>query len=166
MLRPKIQEAFNAHVTEELFSANLYLAMAAYADAKAFRGFGRWLRVQHEEELAHARKLLDHLLDRGGTAAIGVIAAPGAEFGSTLQLFEKVQEHERKVTQSLEAFYALAGAEHDAATQVFLQWFVTEQVEEEKSVQEIVDRLKMVGDRLGSVLYLDKEYGKRGKTAG
>jgi ferritin len=165
MLRPKIQEAFNAHVTEELFSAHLYLAMAAWADSKAFRGFGRWLRVQHEEELGHARKLLDHLLDRGGVASLGAVAAPGSEFGSTLQLFEGVLAHERKVTASLEAFYALAGAEHDAATQILLQWFVAEQVEEEKSAQEIVDRLRLVSDRPGSVLYLDKEYGKRGKSA-
>ncbi|HVO19459.1 MAG TPA: ferritin [Anaeromyxobacter sp.] len=166
MLRPKIQEALNAHVTEELFSANLYLAMAAWAEAKAFKGFGRWLRVQHEEELGHARKLLDHLLDRGGTASLGAVPAPGSDFGSTLQLFERVLEHERHVTASLEDFYALAAAEHDAATQVFLQWFVTEQVEEERSAQEIVDRLRLVADRPGSVLYLDKEYGKRGKPAG
>jgi len=166
MLRPKIQDAFNAQITEELYSANLYLAMSAWAEAKAFKGFARWLRAQYEEELDHGKKLLDHLLDRGGTASLGAIAAPGSEFGSTLQLFEKVLEHERKVTAALDAFYALAGAEHDAATQIFLQWFVNEQVEEEKSAQEIIDRLRMVSDRPGSVLYLDKEYGKRGKSAG
>jgi ferritin len=166
MLRPKIQDAFNAQITEELFSANLYLAMSAWAEAKAFKGFARWLRVQHEEELGHAKKLLDHLLDRGGTASLGTLAAPGSEFGSTQQLFEKVLEHERKVTASIDAFYALAAAEKDAATQVFLQWFVTEQVEEEKNAQEIIDRLRMVADRPGSVLYLDKEYGKRARSAG
>ena len=164
MLRPKIQDAFNAHVTEELFSAHLYLAMAAHAEAKAFKGFGRWLRLQHQEELSHALKLLDQLLDRGGKASLGAVAAPGAEFGSKLQVFEAVLAHERKVTESLDAFYQLAAGERDAATQVFLQWFVTEQVEEEKSAQEIVDRLRLVSDRPGSALYLDKEYGKRGKA--
>jgi ferritin len=165
MVSPKIQEAFNAHITEELYSANLYLAMSAHAAWKGFKGFGRWLRVQYEEELTHAAKFLDQLVDRGGVVSIGAVAAPGSEFGSTLPLFEAVLKHERHVTESLNAFFALAASERDAATQIFLQWFVTEQVEEEKSVQEIVDRLRMVSDRPGSVLYLDKEYGKRGKTA-
>ncbi len=163
MVSPKIQEAFNAHITEELFSANLYLAMSAYAEAKAFKGFGRWLRVQYQEELEHAAKFLDQLVVRGGEASVGAVAAPGKEFGSMLQLFEAVLKHERKVTESLHAFYALAGAERDAASQVFLQWFVNEQVEEEARAQEIVDKLRIVGDRSASVLYLDKEYGKREK---
>ena len=163
MVSPKIQDAFNAHITEELYSANLYLAMSAYAESKAYKGFGRWLRMQYQEELAHAAKFVDHLLARGGQVALGAVAAPGKDHGSMLQLFEAVLKHERKVTESLHAFYALSGAERDAATQVFLQWFVSEQVEEEASVQEIVDRVGLVGDRSGSLLYLDKEYGKRGK---
>jgi ferritin len=163
MVSPKIQDAFNAHITEELYSANLYLAMSAYADSKAFKGFGRWLRVQYQEELAHAAKFVDQLVARGGLVSLGAVAAPGEEFGSMLQLFEAVLKHERKVTESLHAFHALASAERDTATQIFLQWFVTEQVEEEASVQEVVDKLRLVGDRSSSVLYLDKEYGKREK---
>jgi len=164
MVSPKIQDAFNAHITQELFSANLYLAMSAHAAARGFKGFGRWLRLQYEEELTHAAKFLDQLVDRGGVVNLGQVSAPGSEFGSTLNLFDAVLKHERRVTESLNEFYALAASEHDAATQIFLQWFVTEQVEEEKNAQEIVDRLRMVSDRPGSVLYLDKEYGKRGKA--
>jgi ferritin len=160
----KIQDAFNAQIAEELYSANLYLAMSAYAESKVFKGFGRWLRVQYREELDHAAKLVDQLLARGGEVVVGAVAAPGNEFGSMLQLFEAVLKHERKVTQSLHAFHALASAEKDAAAQVFLQWFVTEQVEEEANVEEIVGKLKLLGDRASSVLYLDKEYGKRQKS--
>jgi ferritin len=159
-----MQEAFNAHVTEELFSANLYLAMSAYCESKAYKGFGRWLRVQYQEELAHAAKFVDNLLARGGQVAVGAVPAPPKEFGSTLQVFEAVLAHERKVTESLNRFYALAEAEKDSASHVFLQWFVTEQVEEEANVSEIVDKLKIVGDKSSAALYLDKEYGKRGKA--
>ena len=163
MISPKMQEAFNAHVTEELFSANLYLAMSAYCESRAYKGFGRWLRVQYQEELAHAGKFVDHLVARGGQAAVGAVPAPPKDFGSMLQVFEEVLAHERKVTESLNRFYALAEAEKDSASHVFLQWFVTEQVEEESNVSEIVDKLKMVGDKSSAALYLDKEYGKRGK---
>ncbi len=163
MVTPKIQDAFNAHIAEELYSANLYLAMSAHAESKAFKGFGRWLRVQYQEELEHAAKFVDQLLARGGVVSIGALAAPGKEFGSMLQVFEAVLKHERKVTESLHGLYTLAGAERDAATQVFLQWFVSEQVEEEASAQEIVDKLRILGDKSSAVLYLDKEYGKREK---
>ena len=164
MISPKMQEAFNAHVTEELFSANLYLAMSAYCESRAYKGFGRWLRVQYQEELGHAAKFVDHLVARGGQVAVGAVPAPPKEFGSMLQLFEAVLAHERKVTESLNRFYALAEAEKDSASHVFLQWFVTEQVEEESKVSEIADKLRMVGDKSSAALYLDKEYGKRGKS--
>jgi ferritin len=158
----KMQDALNAHVTAELFSANLYLAMSAWCHAKAFKGFGHWLRVQSGEELAHAHKMLDYLVERGGEAAVGAVAPPGTSFGTPLQVFEKVLEHERQVTKGIDALHATAVAEKDNAALVFLQWFVAEQVEEEANVQEIVDKLRMVGDKSSSVLYLDKEYGKRG----
>jgi ferritin len=163
VISKKMQEALNAHVTTELFSANLYLAMSAWCHGKAFKGFGHWLRVQYQEELAHSAKMLDYLVERGGEASVGAVAAPGRAFGSPLQVFEKVLEHERQVSKGIEELHAIAVAEKDTAVQVFLQWFVAEQVEEEAGAQEIVDKLRMVGDRPGSALYLDKEYGKRGK---
>jgi len=164
MIGPRMQEALNRHVHDETFSAYLYLAMGAWCESKAFKGFARWLRVQHGEELDHARKSLDYLLARGGEVALRPIEAPPARFGTMIEVFEAVLEHERKVTRMIEELVAAAIAEKDVAAQVFLQWYVAEQVEEEARAQEIVDRLRMVGDKPATVLYLDKEYGKRGKA--
>lgn len=164
MISKKMQAALEKHVGEELESAYLYLAMSAWCESKAFKGFGRWLRIQFEEELTHATKMLDYLLSRGCTVSFGPVAAPAAKFGSILQVFEHTLEHERLVTVNVHRLHALAGAQKDTATQVFLQWFVTEQVEEEMMAAEIVDKLRMVSDRPGSSLYLDKEYGKRARA--
>jgi ferritin len=138
--------------------------MSAYCEANAFKGFARWLRVQHEEELEHARKILDYVLARGGKASVGAIGAPPREFGNILQVFEAVAQHERKVSEGVDRLHGIALAEKDTAAQVFLQWFVSEQVEEEAAVAEIVDKLRMVDGRPSTALYLDKEYGKRGKA--
>ncbi len=164
MISAKMQQALCKHVDAELYSANLYLAMSAYCDTKAYKGFGRWLRVQHQEELDHARKVLDFVLARGGQPSFGSVPAPPREFGTIVQVFEKVLEHEQHVTAKVNALYAAAASAGDTATQVFLQWFVSEQVEEEAAATEILDRLRLVGDRPGAALYLDKEYGKRGRT--
>ncbi len=163
MIGKPMQEALNRHVQAEVGSSYLYLAMSAWCEAKAWKGFARWLRVQGDEELAHAKKSLDFLLARGGEARLGAIEAPAATYAGILDVFEKVLEHERKVTAFVNDLYASAQQEKDRATEVFLQWFVSEQVEEEARAQEIVDKIRMVGDRPGSALYLDKEYGKRGK---
>jgi ferritin len=164
MITQKMQDALCAHVEQEMYSAYLYLAMSAYCEAKAYKGFGRWLRVQHGEELDHARKVLDFVVARGGQASLGAIPAPPREFGTIVQVFEAVLTHERHVSEKIQGLHQTAGAEKDTATQVFLQWFVSEQVEEENAATEILDKLRMVGDRPGAALYLDKEYGKRGKT--
>ena len=164
MISAKMQDALSEHAAREVYSAYLYLAMGAWCDTKVYKGFGRWLRVQHTEELEHARKLVDYVIERGGHPAFAAIAAPPREHGSLTQVFEAVLAHEQQVTQHIHALYQSAAAEKDAAAQVFLQWFVGEQVEEEAAAQEIVDKLRLVGDRPGAALYLDKEYGKRGKT--
>ena len=161
MISKKMQVALEKHVGAEIESAYLYLAMSAWCEAKAFKGFGRWLRIQFEEELAHATRILDFLLARGCSVSFSPLAAPGAEYRSILEVFRKTLEHERRVTEKVHRLHALAAAEKDTATQVFLQWFVSEQVEEEARVTEIVDKLRMVDDRPGAALYLDKEYGKR-----
>jgi ferritin len=165
MIGPRMQEALNRHIHDETFSAYLYLSMSAWCEAKAYKGFARWLRVQHEEELAHARKSLDHLLARGGEVALRAVDAPPGRWASPLEVFEAVLEHERKVTRMIDELLAAAVAEKDTASQVFLQWYVAEQVEEEARAQEIADKLRMIGDRPATVLYLDKEYGKRARTA-
>jgi len=139
--------------------------MSAWCEAKAWKGFARWLRIQSDEELAHARKSLDFLLTRGGEARLGAIEAPPSSWPSINDVFEKVLEHERKVTALVNDLHGTSEQERDKASSVFLQWFISEQVEEEARAVEIVDRLRMVGDRPGAALYLDKEYGKRGKAA-
>jgi ferritin len=166
MIGSRMQEALNRHVQFEVSSSYLYLAMSAWCEAKAWKGFARWLRVQSDEELAHAKKSLDFLLARGGEARLGPVEAPPTSWAGPLELFERVLEHERKVTAFVNDLSGTAQQEKDRAAEVFLQWFVSEQVEEEARVTEIVDRLRMVGDRPGAALYLDKEYGKRGKAPG
>jgi ferritin len=165
MIGQKMQEALNRHFHAETYSAYLYLAMSAWCEAHTWRGFARWLRVQHDEELSHAKKSLDFLLLRGGEARLGAIEAPPFAWTGVNDVFEKVLEHERKVSAFVHDLHAIATQERDTASQVFLQWFVSEQVEEEARVEEIVEKLRMVGDRPGAALYLDKEYGKRGRTA-
>jgi ferritin len=164
MIGQRMQEALNRHVQAEVASSYLYLAMSAWCEAKAWKGFARWLRVQSDEELAHAKKILDFLLARGGEARLGAIEAPPAAFASVNDVFEKVLEHERNVTAFVNDLYGAAQQEKDRAAEVFLQWFVSEQVEEEARAGEIVDRLRMIGDKSSAALYLDKEYGKRGPS--
>ena len=166
MIGPRMQEALNRHVQHETFSAYLYVAMAAWCEAKAWKGFARWLRAQADEERDHAAKSLEYLLARGGEARLLAIDAPPFSWPSLNAVFEAVLDHERKVTAFVNDLHGVAVQEKDTAAQVFLQWYVAEQVEEEARVAEIVDRLRMVGDRPGAALYLDKEYGKRGKAAG
>jgi len=164
MLTPAMQQALNQTINAELYSANLYLALSGWCDTKALRGFGRWLRAQYHEELAHAEKLVDYVLLRGGSLAVGALEAPSVSADTILGVFEAVQAHERKISLHIDALYGKAQSEKDMAAQVFLQWFVTEQVEEEANAADIVEKLKLVGERPGSALYLDKEYGKRGKA--
>jgi ferritin len=166
MIGPKMQQALNRHVQAETASSYLYLAMSAWAEAKAWKGFVRWLRVQSDEELQHARKSLDFLLARGGEAKLAPIEAPPASWASVHDVFERVLEHERKVTALVNELSSLAQEEKDRASEVFLMWFVSEQVEEEARVVEIVDRLRIIGDKSSAALYLDKEYGKRGRGGG
>ena len=161
MIPEKLKAALDEHVSSEIAAAYLYLAMSADFESKAFKGFARWMRVQFREEMDHALKVVDYMLARGATVAWKDAKAPATNFGSALETFEKTLAHEQEVTARIHRLYHLAAAEGDTATQVFLQWFVTEQVEEEARVTEIVDKIRMVADRPGSVLYLDKEYGKR-----
>lgn len=157
----KMQDALNEHINQEMYSGHLYLAMAAYCESINLRGFAHWLRVQYQEELGHALKLYDYVHDRGGRVRLKAVEAPPPEFDGALAVFEQALEHERGVTAKINALYALAGEERDYATQSQLQWFIDEQVEEEKNAAEIVERIKMAGERGHYLLWLDKELGKR-----
>lgn len=162
MISPKMQDALNTQINLEQFSAQLYLAMSAHCDALSFKGFAHWLRVQASEETAHAMKLIAFLLDRHGKLELQPIPAPPTGFGSVIQVFEKTLEHEKGITARINALFELARAEKDYASEITLQWYVTEQVEEESNVGQIVDHLRAVGDQGGGIWYLDSRMGKRG----
>jgi ferritin len=161
MISKKIQDAINSQVTMEQYSSQLYLAMSAHCEGKSFRGFAHWLRVQAREEAAHAMKLVDFLLDRGGRLELGAISAPPTEFGTLTQLFEKILDHEKTITSKIAALFDLSRVEKDYASEITLQWYVTEQVEEESNVGQVLDQLRAVGEQGGGVWYLDSKMGKR-----
>jgi ferritin len=165
MINKKIQDALNAQITLEQYSAQLYLAMSAHCEGRSFRGFAHWLRVQAQEETKHAMKLVTFLLDRSGKLELGAISAPPSEFGTLTQVFEKILEHEKSITGKIGALFELSRVEKDYASEITLQWYVTEQVEEEANVGRIVDQLKAVGEQGGGIWYLDSKMGKRAALA-
>jgi ferritin len=162
MIGKKIQDALNAQINLEQFSAQLYLAMSAHCEGRSFRGFAHWLRVQAHEETKHAMKLVEFVVDRGGRLALAAIAAPPSEFGGITQVFEQILEHEKSITGTINALFELSRAEKDYASEIALQWYVTEQIEEESNVGQILDQLKAVGEQGGGIWYLDSKMGKRG----
>jgi len=161
MLNQKIQDAMNEQIKNELYSAYLYLSMSAYCESINLPGCANWMRMQDQEERIHAMKLFDFVHERGGRVVLQAIDQPPSEFKSLLDVFEKTLEHEQKVTGLINDLYALAVEEKDYASQIFLQWFVTEQVEEEDSVNQIIERLKMIGDSRQGLLMLDRDLGGR-----
>ncbi len=161
MINKKMQDALNTQINLEQYSAQLYLAMSAHCDGMSFKGFAHWLRIQAGEETAHAMKLIDFLLDRSGKLDLKPIAAPPTEFGGVIQVFEMILAHEKGITEKINALFALARTEKDYASEITLQWYVTEQVEEESNVGQIVDHLRAVGDQGGGIWYLDSRMGKR-----
>ncbi len=161
MISPKMQDALNTQINLEQYSAQLYLAMSAHCDTLSFKGFAHWLRIQAVEETAHAMKLIDFILDRHGKLELQPITAPPTEFGGVIQVFEKTLDHEKGITAKINALFELARTEKDFASEIALQWYVTEQVEEESNVGQIVDHLRAVGDQGGGIWYLDSRMGKR-----
>lgn len=164
MISKTMQDALNAQVNLEQYSAQLYLAMSAHCAGKSFKGFAHWLTVQAAEETAHASKIIGFLLDRGGRLELKAIEAPPTDFGSIIQVFEQTLAHEKTITGRISALFDQARQEKDYATEIALQWYVTEQVEEELRVGEIVDHLRAVGDQGGAIWYLDSKMGKRGRS--
>jgi len=160
MLKPKIVEALNGQINKEMYSAYLYLAMSAHCESENLKGFANWFHVQHQEETIHAMKLYHYLLSQGEKVKLGAIEQPPSEFKTPMSMFEATLKHELFITKSIHDLVNLAIAEKDHATQIFLQWYVTEQVEEEANDNEIIARLKMVGDGPG-LFWIDKELGSR-----
>jgi ferritin len=162
MLSQKVQDAINEQIKNEIFSAYLYLSMSAHFEAQNLPGFAKWTRLQYEEEMSHAMKFFDYVHERGGHVTLKAIDQPRAEWKTSLEVFEQVYSHEQHVTALIHALYETALAEKDYATQILLQWYITEQVEEEKNASGIVDQLRLIDAHGTAVLMLDHRLGKRG----
>lgn len=161
MLSEKMQAALNKQINAELHSAYLYLAMAAYFEHRNLPGFAHWMRLQANEELGHALKFFDFIVERRGRVMLEPVGAVPAEWASSLAVFENALAHERKVTGLIHGLVNLAVEERDHASDSFLQWFVDEQVEEEASADAVVEQLKLAGDSGVALLILDRELGAR-----
>jgi ferritin len=157
MLSQSVQQMLNQQIAKELHASNLYLAMSGHFAEANLMGMANWMRMQSDEERGHALRFFDYVIDRAGQVEVGAVDQPPAEYGSPVEIFNQALEHERKVTASINAIYAQAVQDGDYATQVFLQWFITEQVEEEASATAMVERLTMAGDNRAALLILDAE---------
>ncbi len=164
MLKPKIEEALNAQINAEMWSAYLYLSMAAYCHAEGQPGMGKWFEVQFKEEQDHAKILFNYVISRNGKVNLRPIEAVPTEWNSILTVFENALRHEQSITESINKLFALTSQENDYATQSMLQWFIDEQVEEEENVKTIIDNLKMIKDNGFGIYMIDKELGSRKYT--
>ncbi len=161
MIGKKMQDVLNEQVNAEFYSAYLYLSMAAYFESTNLPGFAPWMRAQTQEELTHAMKLYDYVNERGGRVTLKAIAEPPTEWKSPLAAFEAAYQHEQKVTGLINELVNLAIGEKDHASNMFLQWFVNEQVEEENNADAIVQKIKLMADAPGGMYMLDNEMGQR-----
>lgn len=156
-----MQAAMNEQINKELYSSYLYLSMAAHFEADNLLGFANWMRIQAEEEREHAMKFYEFILERGGQVELKTIDAPKNKWASPLEAAEEVAEHEAEVTTSIYSLYDLAIKEKDYPAQVMLQWFITEQVEEENNASKLVADLKRIEARDTAILMLDHRLSKR-----
>ena len=161
MINQAVKDAINAQINNELYSSYAYLAMAAYCEHEQFVGCGKWLRMQSQEEHGHAMRLYDFLIARGGRVNLTAINAPQTDYNSVADVFVDAQKQEQAVTGQINQLYELAMQEKAYAALVELEWFITEQVEEEKMSREVVHKFEMVKDDPASLLDLDREMGER-----
>lgn len=161
MISKKIEKAFNEQINAETYSAYLYWSMSAALEGMQLPGFAGWMRAQAQEEMTHAAQFYHHLIERGGRVRLTAIDGPPAEWESVKKMFEDVLKHEQLVTGLIHKLADLAGQEKDYAAGIFLQWFITEQVEEEAGAEEVLGKLKLAGDSKGGLYMLDKEMGQR-----
>jgi ferritin len=160
-MNQRVEKALNDQINEELFSAYMYLAMAAHFKATNLDGFAGWMRHQADEEVEHAMRLFTHINRRGGRVVLKAIGEPPLDFGSPLEAFQKALAHEQHITGTINALYEIAVEEKDYPAQMEIQWFIDEQVEEEENAGGVVELLKMAGDNKGALLMLDRELAKR-----
>ncbi len=161
MLKPKMLDAFNKQVNAEMFSSYLYLSMSAYFESRNLKGMANWMRIQASEETVHAMKFYDYINDRGGRVELTQIEAPKTDWKSPVDAFGDAYAHEVKISSMIDDLMNVSIAEKDHAAHDFLEWFVTEQVEEEAAAQLIVEQLKMVGDSGVGLFMLDQQLGQR-----
>lgn len=161
MMNQRIEDAFNEQINAETYSAYLYLSMAAYFKSINLDGFSTWMRVQAQEELLHSMKFFDYINERGGTVNLKAVDCPPTRWESPLAAFQEAYRHEQKVTSLINKLVDISLEERDHASNAFLQWFVTEQVEEEASADGVVQQLKLAGDHGGGLFMIDKELGSR-----
>ena len=161
MLDAKMEQRLNQHIGEELYASHLYLSMSAHFSAEGFDGFANWLRKQSQEEYGHGMKIYNYINEQTGRVILKAIPEPKTKFASHVEVFEDVLAHEQKVTRQINDLVNLAIQLGDHATHVFLQWFVTEQVEEESQASEVLAKVKLVGDNGPGLLALDRDMGSR-----
>ena len=161
MIKDKIEKAFNQQINAETYSAYLYWSMSAALEKMNLPGFANWMRIQAQEEMTHALKFYHHIIERAGTVELTAIDGPPTEWDDIKAVFEATLEHEQKVTSLINDLVDLAAAEKDHAAVMFLQWFVTEQVEEEATAMDTLGKLEIVGQTTGGLYILDKEMGQR-----
>ncbi len=160
-MKTNIQNAINQQINQEQSAAYIYLGMSAYFEAENLTGFAHWCRMQYEEEIAHSMRLFQYLLDRGGQVILDTIKAPRMHFDSPQHVFQVALEQEQANTESIDKMYQLASKENDHATISHLQWFVDEQVEEEKNVSECLALVERAGNDANAILYLNDKFGGR-----
>ena len=160
-MKENIEKALNKQMNFEFYSSYTYMAMAAYFDSTGMAGMSSWMQLQAQEEWGHGMKFYNYINERGGRVKLEQIDEPAFEYGSVLEVFEETLAHEKLVTSKINDLYALAVDEKDFATQNFLNWFVEEQVEEEDSVNTIIDKLKLIGKSNAALFMMDKDLGSR-----
>lgn len=161
MINKEMRDALNHQINEEVYSSYIYLQMSAWLESTNLPGMANWMYVQSQEETAHAMKLYDYIIERGGRVALEAVQAPPSEWDSPLAAFETAHSHEQHITGCFAKLVAAAREHNDNATEIFLQWFVTEQVEEEASADRIVQKLKLMADAPGGLFMLDRELASR-----
>ncbi len=161
MIDTNMAQALNEQINKEMYSAYLYLSMSAYSNKTGLKGFANWFMVQYHEEMFHAMKLYEYIQRQGEEVKLEAIKAPPAEFSSQLDMFTQTLAHEQYITNSINELMELAIGKKDHATQIFLEWYVTEQVEEEENDNDIILQLKLIGDNAHALLMLDRELAGR-----
>ena len=161
MISEKVQNVLNEQINKEFYSAYLYLAMSAFFDEIGLYGFANWTKVQAREEIDHGMILFDYIIERDGRVNLDKIDSPERNFENPLQVFEKILEHEKFVTESINCVASMSEDECDLATRHFINWYITEQVEEEANARDVITKLKMFGNEKASLYHLDQDLSKR-----